>query len=146
MIGCEKLCGRCEACDLVVWALQFTLRFDDEARVLHQVTNSREHQEHQALVAVGEASDLAELIARALRGRGVDVHMHETQRAWAYDCMPGANLFVTPDGEHIGVSWDEPGKHWAHFADMPRARATLSNFLAAGLCGFDEAKRLLGES
>jgi hypothetical protein len=134
VIGCDKLCGECEGCALIVWALEYTLQYEDEARDFHQVTNSREHHEHQALVAVGEAPDLAELLARALRGRGVDATV-ECNRGVQY------RIIYYVGGVRVWLATNRGNPEV-----IPSARAKLSRLLAAGLCGPEEALRLLEES
>jgi hypothetical protein len=145
VIGCERLCGRCDACEPMVWALG---QPSPEDMLGDQGKWRAHYPKATALRAILDPSALAELLAQALRGRGVACatcplrkdfladrkRTWGTFRAWSL----GSGDAEWQDGvsleHHDGNGWD-----W----NMPQARAALSRLLAGGLCGPEEALRLL---
>lgn len=130
MIGCEKLCGLCVQCRSLVVQLG-----GDDGCPCAECGNAR--------VVIRDPASLADLLARALQGRGVTVYPSDDDPGDAirYPCA-----HVDPDGDV--VAWQA----WTSFAvyaqrsgnlDAFEARAALSRLLAAGLCSADEALRLL---
>jgi hypothetical protein len=117
-IGCEKLCGECTRCGPLVWAL-------------HALS---------AGYPLAEAVALAELLARALRGRGASADVLDRN---AIDEHPDPDVLFSPDGGEI--VYDARGITCGALLTMPRARSALSRLLAAGLCAPEKAVRLLEE-
>lgn len=136
MIGCEKLCGKCDACAGLVLALQWVETAQRNGWPLENALTD---------ILAGEAarvilapSSLAELLARALWGRSVDADVLHRN---AIDEHPDPDVLFSPDGDVI--VYDARNIVEGALLIMPRARAALSRLLAAGLCGPEEALRLL---
>ena len=142
MIGCENVCGKCDACETLVWALKYAIEHEkwaiDFAKSPDDDTDC--HAEQYATRAVLKSSALAELIARTLRGRGVltqeysYIPKHGPLMVW--HC---ANEIHFSYGEHRWGPW----RHGALSLGPTGARAALSRILDAGLCSANEAIRLL---
>lgn len=124
MIGCERLCGRCGGCQKVVMAL--------DAHASGQQVGRWNRTEFDTLL---DPSSLADLLARALRGRGL--------------VFPGAedpdNCWIDAMEARIGNPFDGVLIH-PRVLTMPQARATLARLLALPLdCGADAAIAALEE-
>lgn len=120
MIGCETLCGNCFACGALVWALNaLSAGYPLAEAVARRSIFGK---------AVLDPNSLAELLARALRGRGVDDARGEGTDA---------------EGGYVGLTWPSGTYVCAAGSPMGPARAALSRLLAAVLCGPEEALRLL---
>lgn len=116
MIGCEKLCGRCGDCAPFVAALDYDAPPKTGCGC----------RECAARAAIAAPASLADLLARALRGRGV-----------------GASGAIA-DGRIYIYHTESGGPHANDYSpSAKRARSALSRLLAAGLCSADEAMRLL---
>jgi len=126
--ACPPVCGSCAACVPLVWVLGQLARQTVNARILAgKVKVGRrppagiELDRYLAMRALQDPAERAELFARALRGRGVELCCTHTDEA------PGE--CVDP-------------RHWADL--RPQTCAALERLLAAGLCGPEEPLRLLG--
>jgi hypothetical protein len=122
VIGCERLCGKCEACEPVSVAMHYIeRRGTDWARRFAAAVEGQPRA--AAINALLDPSVLAELLARALRGSGVD--------AGAYQHPVRLDVMVWPHPERIEVcvsvcagldySWG-----------LGKARAALARVLATG--------------
>jgi hypothetical protein len=123
VIGCEKLCGDCTACGALVWALNALSAGYPLAEAVARRTRFGK--------AALDPSSLAELLARALRGRDVGAKV-ECNRGVQYRIvyyLGGVRLWVATNRGNSEV--------------IPSARAKLCRLLAGGLCEPEEALRLL---
>jgi hypothetical protein len=131
-IGCEKLCGECTRCGPLVWALHAL----SAGYPLAEAVARRTQWGKAAL----DPAALAELLARALRGRGASADVLDRN---AIDEHPDPDVLFSPDGGEI--VYDARGITCGALLTMPRARSALSRLLAAGLCAPEKAVRLLEE-
>ena len=102
MTGCEKVCGRCEDCRRLAWSLQWVIETEDVERV-KVAPDIHSEEEQPFLRAVLDPAALAEIIARALHGRGfktdnaatADIMTSPTADGVALDHCFGARVCMT---------------------------------------------------
>lgn len=143
MIGCERLCGRCEGCRRLDWSLRWVIETEDVERI--KVAPDIHAEDEQPLLrAVLNPSSLADLLARALRGRGVtsavvvsvgaSVHVHR---------VVYPSIEQVPDERQRRLL----GSPRIEVFALPLARAALSRLLALPLdCGLEVAIAAMEES
>ena len=134
MIGCEKLCDKCDACEPFVWVLDgVQSRGESEGRAFLASADTssvtRDMTETTALRAILDPASLAELLARALVGRGVD----------------GIDVWPWFDS----IMWRLPETKTSvppiYALALPEARAALHSVIELPLdCGPDAALAALG--
>jgi hypothetical protein len=125
VIGCKTLCGACEECGPLVWALAALDR-----GVLLAKAVARRTQWGQAIL---DPAAIADLLARALQGRGVDVVEHGAN-AGIEETWPWVSI---ADGQTFADGTPAP---MYHSMMNQRARDTLARLLALPLdCGAEKA-------
>lgn len=135
MIGCEKLCGKCEACAPLVFALEI-----ESAHPGAWVSLAATTSDARSMRAILDPASLADLLARALRGRGVDVAFESNMYRVH---SRAAELVVYEHSGNVAIDNMGSGRAFERAHVPAEARSALSRLLAAGLCSADEALRLL---
>ncbi len=152
-VGCENLCGNCEACEPLTWACRLVAAVPRSTPTSYRPSDPTlaESRRMAAVDSVLDPSALTDLLARALRGMGVATWLGDDSDlamsfwfAYRTETNVGICLARIPfDGRVILGAVRKPRLRFGF--TMPGARAVLSRLLALQLdCGADAALAVLG--
>ncbi|MDC3988710.1 hypothetical protein [Polyangium jinanense] len=125
VIACAPVCGSCEACAPLAWALRYAQqpyhyywrKMVGRVELQKRPRQARDATRYDAVAALLDPVQRAELFARALRGRGAEPFCQDASHGSAAPCI-------------------EPS-HWAD--TRPAAILALARLLAVPLDGGAEA-------